>query len=100
MLTLQDAQELVKKPDQARELAAAMIPGKISKILEEAIDFTLINAIAQKKIDVSFLLKKNVKADHNDIVTYLYLLGIQNPMATWESIDDELLTKVTFTIKH
>ena len=84
MLTLQDAQELVKNPEKARELAQAMIPDKISKILEKDLDHALINAIAQKKKDVSILLKKNVKADHNDIVTYLYLLGIKNPTATWE----------------
>lgn len=52
MLTLNDAQELVKKPESARELAAAMIPDKISVILEKKIDTELINAIALSKSKV------------------------------------------------
>lgn len=78
MLTLQDAQELVKNPEKARELAAAMIPEKISHALEKQIDSALINAIAQNKKRVSLFLGTKKEKDE-DIVTYLYLMGLQKP---------------------
>ncbi len=91
MLTLQDAQELVKKPESARELAAAMIPGKISKILEKDIDHALIAALAQSKNSVSLVLRDNAKEKHDDISTYLFLLGMKNPhikINSWQSFDE------------
>lgn len=79
MLTLQDAQELVKKPESARELAAAMIPRKISKALEKQIDEWLIEAIARNKAKVWIWLQSGKKERDEDIVTYLYLLGMKSP---------------------
>ncbi len=78
MLTLQDAQEIVKKPEKARELAAAMIPEKISHALEKKIDSALIHAIAQNKKKVCFCVGGKKERDE-DIVTYLHLLGLQKP---------------------
>jgi hypothetical protein len=78
MLTLNDAQELVKKPESARELAAAMIPDKISVILEKKIDTELINAIALSKSKVWFCLA-GYKVRDTDLVAYLHLLGLKSP---------------------
>ena len=78
MLTLQDAQELARKPESARELAAAMIPARISHALEKKIDSSLLNALAQNQAKVSFCLA-GYKTRNEDLVVYLHLLGLKSP---------------------
>lgn len=103
MLTLQDAQELVKKPESARELAQAMIPDKISKILEKNIDHAVIAAIAQGKTKVSLTLNGRAKEKHDDIITYVYLLGMLQPkidVQSWQSFDESgVNTEIHFDLQ-
>ena len=103
MLTLQDAQELVKNPEKARELAQAMIPDKISKILEKNIDHAVIAAIAQGKKKVSLTLNGRAKEKHDDIITYVYLLGMLQPkidVQSWQSFDESgVNTEIHFDLQ-